>query len=102
MCNQNIEWWRLRLSNFDFDVLHRAGVKHRAADNLSWLPTDDTDNTLLEDELSILVIASGGRIANTITTIIALKAHTSMSAQFSTNADGTEATPPTLAELITV
>lgn len=32
--------WRLRLADFDFDVTHRAGGMHQAADALSRLRTD--------------------------------------------------------------
>lgn len=35
--------WRLCLSEFEFDVVHKAGVKHQAADALSRLPATGAD-----------------------------------------------------------
>lgn len=43
--------WRLSLSIFDLDVVHRTGIKNRAADALSKLETSDIDNTYLDDGL---------------------------------------------------
>lgn len=40
---------RLCLSNYDFRIVHRAGVKHQAANSPSGVPTDGTNSTLLED-----------------------------------------------------
>ena len=48
--------WRLRLAEYEFDVVHRAGVKHQAADALSRLPTDGEDKAPLDDEIPVLVI----------------------------------------------
>lgn len=41
---------------FDYDIVHRAGVNHQAADALSRLPSDRTDKTLLEDDLPLLIV----------------------------------------------
>lgn len=48
--------WRLRLSEFDFEALHQADVKHEAADALSLLPTTRMDESLLEDDVPVLTI----------------------------------------------
>lgn len=44
--------WSLRLPDFDFDVVHRAGLKHLAADALSRLTTTGKVLALVEDDLS--------------------------------------------------
>lgn len=36
--------------------MHRAGVKHRAADELSAIPTTGVDNTELDDKISVMVV----------------------------------------------
>ena len=41
--------WLLRLSEYDFVVEHRAGIKHQAADGLSRLETTRLDNSTLRD-----------------------------------------------------
>lgn len=41
-------WW-IRLSGFDFDVLHHAGIRDQASEVLSPLRTDSTEKTLLND-----------------------------------------------------
>ena len=46
--------WRLRLTEFEFDIVHRAGIKHQAADALSRLETTSTDETELRDEIPTL------------------------------------------------
>lgn len=45
--------WHLRLSEFDFDVIHQAGVKHQAAEPLSRLDTDGEEKTHLDDDLPV-------------------------------------------------
>lgn len=46
----------MRLSEFDLDVIHRAGVKHQAVDRLFRLPTTGEDHIVLKDSLPILSI----------------------------------------------
>lgn len=46
----------LRFQNFEFDVAHRAGFEHRAAEALLQLPTDGEDTTDFIDELPVLTI----------------------------------------------
>ena len=43
--------WRLRLSEFDFEVVHRPGVKHQAADALSRMQTNGEDASRMDDEI---------------------------------------------------
>lgn len=46
--------WSLQLSEFDFKVVLRAGVKREASEVLSRLQTASEDDTQLEDNLPIL------------------------------------------------
>ncbi|CAN8073881.1 unnamed protein product [Agarophyton chilense] len=41
--------WRLRLSEYDYEITYRPGIKHQAADALSRIITDGTDDTPLHD-----------------------------------------------------
>lgn len=43
--------WRLRLSGFEFDVVHRDGIENQAPDALSRLETGWTDTTELDNDL---------------------------------------------------
>lgn len=42
--------WRVRLLELDFERVHRTGVKHKAADALSSVPTVGIDSIELEEE----------------------------------------------------
>lgn len=46
--------WRLKLFEYDFNVIYRAGVKHQAVDALSRIPMTVKDHNDLDDDLSIL------------------------------------------------
>lgn len=46
------------MSELEFDFMHRAGIKHKASDALSWLSTDGEDLTRLEDEVPAFIIVS--------------------------------------------
>lgn len=48
-----ISQWRLGLSDFDFDVAHRAGTKHKAAYALLQLNTTEKDESALKDDLPL-------------------------------------------------
>lgn len=48
--------WRLRLQERQFDVWHRAGIKHEAADDLSRLGKTVEDRVELKDEFLVLII----------------------------------------------
>lgn len=45
--------WRLGLSEYEFNVIHRARVKRQAAGALSRLPTTEKDLTSLNDDLPL-------------------------------------------------
>lgn len=47
---------RLRLSEFEFDVIPRARIKKQAADTLSGLPRDTADSNPIEDDILIVAI----------------------------------------------
>lgn len=57
---------RLRLSKFDFDTIYWAGIKHRAADVLSHMPTNVADTTPIEDEILIAVIGMTPKIEDVV------------------------------------
>lgn len=80
--------------------MHRAGVRGQVADVLSRLPIDGTDNIQPEDRLSGLVIGSGEKVKDKITSIFALDARSNTPSQSVTKADGTDATLPHLAEFV--
>lgn len=46
----------LRLSEFEFFIVHRAGIKHEAADALSRRQSSCDGETPLDDEIPILTI----------------------------------------------
>lgn len=41
-----LTWWRLRMSEFDFDILYRSGIKHQAKDALSRFSTVESDEEI--------------------------------------------------------
>lgn len=55
-CLEQTTKGRLRLTEFDFEVDHQAGIKHQVPDALSRLQTDRTDKTNLDYELQLLMI----------------------------------------------
>lgn len=54
--SERLSRWRLRLSEIDFEVVHRAEVKQQTADDLPRLPTDGADTTALKDALPLPVL----------------------------------------------
>lgn len=48
--------WSLGLSEFDFDIMLRAGVKNQAADALLHLMISGEDKKILDDEVRVLTI----------------------------------------------
>lgn len=46
-----LKWWKLRLLDFDFEVLHRAGIKYQAADALSRVCIKGSDKSPLEYDI---------------------------------------------------
>lgn len=51
---KNLARWRLRLSEFEFDSVHRAVVKHHVADALSRLPTTGNNDMPLTEDVPVL------------------------------------------------
>lgn len=49
---------RERYLEFEFDIVHSAGIKHEAADAISSLPTDGADNIKLNDDILVLAITT--------------------------------------------
>lgn len=48
--------WRRRLSEFDFQVFQRTGIRHHAADIISRLSSIRMDESLLEEDVPVLTI----------------------------------------------
>ncbi len=48
--------WRLRLAEFDFDVVYRPGIKHTVPEALSRVPTQGGDQSYQEDEIPCFVV----------------------------------------------
>lgn len=48
----NLTRWRLQLSEFKFYIVHRAGIKHKAADPMSKILTGGKDKTKVDDKIS--------------------------------------------------
>lgn len=48
--------WHLRLMEFHFEVIHRARVNHQAAESLSRLHTNGTDDRDIDSEIPVLAI----------------------------------------------
>lgn len=49
--------WILRLASFDYDVVHRYGVKHQAADDLARLEATKSDTKPIDNYIPLLFIA---------------------------------------------
>ena len=47
---------RLRLQPFDYEINHRPGAKHKAADAISRLATEGLDQTEINDDLTVLMV----------------------------------------------
>lgn len=54
--------WRLCLSKFDFEVEHRADVKHQNTDVLSQLIINGKDNSSIEDDILLLAIETSNHV----------------------------------------
>lgn len=48
--------WRLRSTEFDFNVQYRSGINHLPTDALSHMPAGGNDETRLEDEIPCLFV----------------------------------------------
>eukprot|EP00178_Gracilaria_changii_P000278 TRINITY_DN10329_c0_g1_i1.p2 TRINITY_DN10329_c0_g1~~TRINITY_DN10329_c0_g1_i1.p2 ORF type:complete len:220 (-),score=11.84 TRINITY_DN10329_c0_g1_i1:813-1472(-) len=61
--------WRLRLSEFEFDVVYRAGVKHQAPDALSRMDIDGLDNSPLNDDIPCFAMELSGNCDCLVATV---------------------------------
>ncbi len=48
--------WRLRLAEFDFDVVYRPGIKHTVLEVLLRVSTNGADKTDLKDEIPCFIL----------------------------------------------
>lgn len=48
--------WRLQLTEFYFEVVHRAGIRRQEADALLRLATNVKNTSLLKDHIPLLAI----------------------------------------------
>lgn len=53
---EKLACWHLRLSEFEFDVMHTAGINLREPDALSWLTTAGIDDKPLHDDVTVPTI----------------------------------------------
>jgi len=54
--NARINRWRLRLSEYTYEIRHKPGKDHMVADALSRLPTEGLDSTLLDQDIPVLAV----------------------------------------------
>lgn len=55
---EKLAQWRLSISEFEFNIAHRAGIKHRAADVLSRFKTGGEEKRLLNYAVPVLTISN--------------------------------------------
>lgn len=48
--------WRLRLSVFDYEIVHKAGIKNHASDALSSLDSSGGDTLALDDFVQLMFV----------------------------------------------
>jgi len=51
-----INRWRLRLSEYTYEIRHKPGKDHKVADALSRLPTESLDSTPLDEDIPVLAV----------------------------------------------
>lgn len=49
--------WPLRLSEYEFELVHGGGIEHQAADEVSWLALNSTDMSPFKGYIPLLSIA---------------------------------------------
>ena len=54
--NARINLWRLRLSEYTYEIRHKPGKDHKVADALSRLPTEGLASTPLDEEIPVLAV----------------------------------------------
>jgi len=54
--NARIHRWRLRLSEYTYEIRHKPGKDHKVSDALSRLPTEGVDSTPLDGDIPVLAV----------------------------------------------
>jgi len=54
--NAQINRWRLRLSEYTYEIRHKPGKDHKVAEALSRLPTEGLDLTPLDEDIPVLAV----------------------------------------------
>jgi len=54
--NARINRWRLRLSEYTYEIRHKQGKDHKVADAISRLPPEGLDSTPLDEDIPVLAI----------------------------------------------
>jgi len=54
--NTRINRWRLRLSEYNYEIRHKPGKDHKVADALSRLPTEGLDTTPVDEAIPVLAM----------------------------------------------
>lgn len=78
-------WWLCSIE-FDFEIVHTAGIDHQAADALSRAPMNGSDSTMLENDIHIIVFTrSNKRSVNSATVSSADVSHAEINKAVGTN-----------------
>lgn len=89
--------WRLHLFELDFDVVHRAGIKHQAADTLPLPLTNKIDQSLLRDKLPVLLMERNNLVTDSSSTVFLFEVNSSVPVHIADAVDNTKVLVPTLA-----
>ena len=54
--NARINRWRLRVSQYIYEIRHKPGKDHKVADVLSRLPTEGLESTPLDEDVPVLAV----------------------------------------------
>lgn len=54
--SERLARWKLRIQEFDYEVIYRPGIKHIAPDGLSRLDTDGQDESELGDDILVMAL----------------------------------------------
>lgn len=93
---------RLRISKFDFDVVHCANIKQHPADTLLQLSTSGKNNISLEDNLPLYAIDNPDNSHILLHTVAHKKYHARSVANIKPADDKTKYKPSTAAKIIRV
>lgn len=92
--------WQLGLYEYEFDLVHRDGIKHQKADALSSLRTEGTDDLPLEDKLSLISVQHVDKRVDTVVTFSALESYSNRTLQPVANSDEIFVILPTITVFI--